>query len=74
MKTFDWNHAAKIHPQPWWEWLKNNHDKTISVEAYELAYRGNREADKRSKKAKHYYHKKIVGQYNGLKEKFGFFV
>lgn len=70
MKKFDWDYAKSTHRKEVYDFLKNNHDKTLSeqevVEMWSKLPRIGVGFRNRSPSSVKY-------QYKNLKEKFGFF-
>jgi len=65
MKTFDWKEASKQNEPDKLQWLKENHDKGISVEEFCTAMKKIRKTGNPPSKLKNHY--------NRLKAHFGFF-
>jgi hypothetical protein len=73
MKTFDWDEAATRHSPQWIAWLKENHNKPVTLEEYLNARAEIRKTDTRPHLADIYSVAKSRHSYINLKTKFGFF-
>lgn len=73
MKVFDWSEALKTHRPEVIEWLREVHDKPLTLEEFMAGYRKFRVSDSRLHKSRRYQNASLKGRYKRLKENFGFF-
>lgn len=73
MKTFDWNIAEKSSRPDHFAWLKENHERPVTLDEYITFRRSLRPTDNRKHRARRYGKSALTSQFNNLREQFGFF-